>query len=485
MNIPGSAKPLSSEELNKIIENSFRILGEIGVLVQNDELINLLRNAGAEVNSGSRRVKFSRKFIENFLNGASENYDEIDGLEVSCLLPYGKRAIYSHGVECTAGTYPQMYMDFDGNIRPHTEKTVSDMTRLADYLPNIDRIGVMGVPSDIPAAPASLLHMRLCAWKYAQNKLSGCGEVHNKSFIPYIIEMGKIMADYKNAPLRRYAFAEVELISPLRFMEAEAAVFVEMWKNNLLCGVGFMHSAGGSSPVTLAATVSLALCESIFVSILYRLCFGFKKLWFQLNASVLDMKSAMFPFGRPERGIMALAMGQIADKFNAGLWASGIFADAKSPSCEAGMQAAFTMTPAVMAGSLGLECFGLLSGAEIGSPVQLVIDNEFAGGIKRFARGFEVNENTLAYDVIKEEAESGFFTGHEHTVEHFRTEHWAPEFFSRETLSAWNKPGKKTDTVFAREIAEKVFKEYWPQNITDDVERELRKVIKSAEKQML
>jgi trimethylamine--corrinoid protein Co-methyltransferase len=257
-----------------------------------------------------------------------------------------------------------------------------------------------------------------------------------------------------------------------------------MWKRDLLCGVGFMHSAGGSAPATLAGTLSLVLAESVFVCILYRLCYGWKKLWFQSNASILDMKHAMFPFGRPERGLLTLAIGQLARHFKAGLWASAVFADAKVPSCEAGMQAAFNMTPAILAGSLGLECFGLLSGAEIGSAVQLVIDNEFAGALKRFARGFEVTDETLAYDTIRECAEEGFFTGSEHTVRHFRGEHWEPAIFSREGLNAWKASGRKTDVDQARASAAEILDTYHPRGISEDVERALTSIIARARKNL-
>jgi trimethylamine--corrinoid protein Co-methyltransferase len=322
--------------------------------------------------------------------------------------------------------------------------------------------------------------MRLVAWKNAERKLSGCGEIQAARLIPYVVEMSQIMADFQKAPLRRYAFAEVEMISPLRFKSEECAVFVEMAKRGLLCGVGFMHSAGGSAPATLAGTLSLIVAESLFVNILYRLYYGLTKLWFQCNASVLDMQHAMFPFGRPERGLLTLAMGQIARHFRAGLWASAVYPDAKVPSCEAGLQAAFNMTPAILAGSPGLECFGLLSGAEMGSAVQLVIDNDFAGALKRFARGFDVNEETLAYDAVAECAEQGFFTGCEHTVRHFRAEHWEPRVFSRESLSAWQASGRTVDTDRARAIAADILRDHHPQGISPEVEKDLTRVVTAA-----
>lgn len=484
MNRWKSVKLLTDREIELIHDQALRVLAEIGVVVQNQKLLALLAEQGAQVDLAKKRVCFPKKWMEEFIAGASPEFDEREDLQVSCTLPWGKRHIYSNGVEITAGTYPQFYLTLDNQVVPHTLESVAFMTQLADRMENIDRLGTMGVPSDIPPL-LSPLYQRLIAWKYARRKLSSCGEVRSLELLPYIVEMGQIMADAKKTPLGRYLYAEVELISPLQFTEVEAAIFVDFWRRGLVCGIGFMYSAGGSGPATLAGTVALMVAESLFINVLYRHCYGLKKLWFQCNSSVLDMKVAMFPFGRPERGLMTLAMGQLADYYRAGLWASAVYADAKLPSTEAGMQSAFNTVPSIMAGSLGLECFGILSGGEIGSAVQLVIDNEFGGALKRFARGFEVNADTLAFDLVKELGPGGVFTGTEHTAHHYRNEHWQPALFSREGVNAWLKDGRKIDADKAREICRQVEKDDHLRNIDEPTERAIMEVIKKAEQHLL
>ncbi len=478
------ANSLADKEVELILANALELLADPGMVVENEELLDLLASHGAQVDKTKEIARFPVNLTERLIAESSEEYDAIEGLEVSCLLPYGKRREYSHGLEITAGTYPQFYHTPDGEIVQHTAATVAEITRLADYLPNIDRLGAMGIPSDLPAEMGPL-YMRLIGWKNAQRKLSGCGEVRNPALIPYLVEMGEIIADYKKAPVRRYTFAEVELIAPLKFTRAEASIFTDYWKRGLLAGIGTMHSAGGSAPATLAGTVSLDVAESLFISFLYRFCYGMKKLWLQSNSSILDMQRGMFPFGRPERGLIALAVGQTARAIKAGLWASSIYADAKTPGIEAGMQASFNAIPVIMAGSLGLECFGILSGAEMNSAVQLVIDNEYGAGLKRFARGFEVNEDTLALDVIREVGPGGFFGGTDHTVAHYRTEHWQPEIFSREGLNSWMASGKKTELDRAAEIVRTILKEYHPSGMDETTEKRLLAVIERCRKDVL
>ena len=59
------------------------------------------------------------------------------------------------------------------------------------------------------------------------------------------------------------------------------------------------------------------------------------------------------------------------------------------------------MYVAVMAGAIGFGTVGHLENAVTFSPLQLVIDNEIARYVRHAIRGIEVNEETLALDVIE------------------------------------------------------------------------------------
>ncbi len=479
-----SAEVLTPAEVNLLHDQALAILAEIGVHVGHPLLLGLLGDLGAQVDHKTRVVRFPRAWMEQFLSEASDEYDEDDSLIVSCTLPYGKRREYAGGMETTAGTYPQYFLGFEGRCRPHTLQTAADMTRLADALPNIDRLGVMGSPSDVPPLLGPL-YMRLVAWKHAERKLSGCGEVRDARLIPYIFEMGRIFADYKGEPASRYTFAEVELLSPLRFGAVEAEIFVRFWEAGYKAGIGFMPTAGASAPVTLAATATVMIAESLFVSVLYRACYGLRKLYLQANSSILDMRSGYFPFSRPERALLMLAVGQMARHYRAGLWASAVHSDSKGVDIEAGYGASFNAIPAVMAGTLGLECYGLVSNAEANSPVQLVVDDEYLGAIKRFCASFEVNGETLAWDLLRERGIGGNFLDAEHTARHFRCEHWQPGLFSREPLNAWLSGEQKLAADLAREKAEAILGDYHPRGMDEETEKALREVIGRARRELL
>ena len=484
MRIRGCAEVLSDAEVQAIHDATLTVLEQVGAEVECPELLGMLGDHGVEVDLAAKRARLKRPWMEAFLDASSDDYDERPGLQSSCLLPDGQRAAYSNGVECTAGAYPQMYLDVDGDLREHTMETVAVMTRLGDALPNIDRMGVMGVPSDMPGK-LQPMWMRMNAWRYAAQTRCGCGEVHHPELIPYIIEMCELWADAKGLDPHVVTFAETEMVSPLRLRRNEATIVHEFWKRGYLAGIGSMPAAGASAPATLAGTLVVALAETLFVNAVYRILFGLKKLWLQINASILDMRRGMMPLGRPERGLLSLAMGQMARHYRAGVWTSGIYNDAKAPSPESGYQAAAVMVPAIMAGSLAAETFGLLSSGEIGSPVQLVLDDEFAGMLKRLVRGMVVDDETLDVADIVRLGPGGFFTDTDHTAKHFRSEYWEPTLFSQEALNAWLSTPDRTHALErAQEKARHLMATHQPDNMDDDTRRRLEAIIDRAAKEL-
>ena len=196
--------------------------------------------------------------------------------------------------------------------------------------------------------------------------------------------------------------AVVYLISPLCFKAMEADRFEKCYKKGFNISVSSLCSAGGTAPVTLAGALVQNLAELLFVNLLDRVFYENKRLVIGNRIGIMDMKSAMFPYGRPEIGITNLAMGNIARHLKAEYISNSFSADAKLPSSEAGMQKSMSAITGILAGSTNFYTMGLLSIDEIVSEEQLVIDNEFVGMLKRMARGFELDEETMAFDVIKE-----------------------------------------------------------------------------------
>jgi len=113
------------------------------------------------------------------------------------------------------------------------------------------------------------------------------------------------------------------------------------------------------------------------------------------------MRAGMFPFARPERALIMLAVARWpgTTKPHCG---PAPFTMTARPAMPRAIRSQLNAIPALMAGTLGLECYGMVSSGDANSPLQMAIDNEYIGAVKRFANGFEVSEETLAWKEIME-----------------------------------------------------------------------------------
>ena len=250
---------------------------------------------------------------------------------------------------------------------------------------------------------------------------------------------------------RDFFSAAVYFQSPLQFGRAEAEHYVWFAERGYRVGIGLMLSSGGTGPATLAGALSLQLAELLCIHMLQRAVWGERRLDLYCSLTPLDMRRGMYPYGRPERPLAAVAMAQMARRYRASFAGHAGHADAKRPSCEAGAQKVLTALPLLMACGSAHISAGLLSVDEVFSPIQMILDEEATAALQRFARGFEITEETLAFDTTAQVGPGGCFTDTDHTLRHFRGEHWQPGLGSRDMRRAWQDAGSRTDVDLARE----------------------------------
>ncbi|MGQ9462206.1 MAG: trimethylamine methyltransferase family protein [Candidatus Fervidibacter sp.] len=463
MKIWGNWEPLSKREEEKLHETALRILEEVGVVVENESVLKRLAEFGALVDFPCRRVFFKREFVEEFL----ENSERFDWENAG---PYvgGSAAIYSG-----------YYLDPETEeFRPWTITNMLRYFKVARYLG-------LGISSayvfQLNEVPNEAL---VPFFHYFALKFTGraSASVNNVKWAPTVLKMGEAFAEETKTSLQQVLSpVHIHLVSPLRFSAEEAKIFAFFAENGVRIGIGTMSVLGSNAPVTIAGALSLHLAQNFFINILNRAYFGEKQLHFSSAISPLDMRTLMQSYGRPEKELCNVAMAQLARRYGANFFPHTGHSDAKKPGPEAGFEKALNALPTLITcGRIGISC-GLLSVDEVYSPVQLVIDREIVDALRRFVQGFEVDDETLAFDTVKEVGPGGVFTGTEHTANHWRRELWVPTVFAREMFNAWRQKGGKTEVELAREIRFEALKsEPLPVYTPAQLERKLLSIMKKA-----
>jgi trimethylamine--corrinoid protein Co-methyltransferase len=196
------------------------------------------------------------------------------------------------------------------------------------------------------------------------------------------------------------------------------------------------------------------------------------------SGSNADMRTGSLCIGTPEDALFSLINGQLAKYYKLPCRISGALSDSKCVDAQAGYETMMTLLMAQMAGgNFILHAGGILESYLCVSFEKLMIDDEVMGMVKRIGRGVEVNEETLAFDVVKEVGPQGAFIDHDHTFEHFRTEFYQPVLSDRDNAIKWKERGSLTAEQRANARWKKLLSEYEEPKLPADVDRDLRKFI--------
>jgi trimethylamine--corrinoid protein Co-methyltransferase len=106
-----------------------------------------------------------------------------------------------------------------------------------------------------------------------------------------------------------------------------------------------------------------------------------------------------------------------------------------------------------------------------------VIDNEIAGWINRFGQGIDVNQKSLAFDIIASVGPGGNYLYENHTVEGFRREHLFSALLDRGYQLSWPEHESESVVAKAREKAQAVLSAESAGWLPEDARREIQSIL--------
>jgi trimethylamine--corrinoid protein Co-methyltransferase len=329
----------------------------------------------------------------------------------------------------SAGGFCCFIWDLDGQRRYATLRDVRQSLRLADKL---DQITYTGLPC---AAQDVLVQVRPVVMAAelvkATRKLGGI-ETFQREHVGYVARIGEVVAGGREAHRRDpilVGYAEAR--TPLCIDAVMADVMLAHLELGLPQSLDTMPNAGATAPMSAAGVLSLGLAETLGGLVLGFAVDSNATMTVDLTPGYCDMRSMLFDYAGAERMPLLAARVQLVSEYYG--CPSGIHGgktNACVPGIQAGVEKAISMYVAVVAGAIGYGTVGHLENAVTFSPLQLVIDNEIARYVRRAVRGIEVNEETLALDLIEEVGVNGHTFDHEHTASHYRNEELLSPFFN-------------------------------------------------------
>jgi trimethylamine--corrinoid protein Co-methyltransferase len=232
--------------------------------------------------------------------------------------------------------------------------------------------------------------------------------------------------------------------------------------------------SGAMAPVTLAGALALQHAEAMAGIALTQIVRPGAPVLYGGFTSNVDMKTGSPAFGTPEYLQAAQASGQLARRLGVPLRSSNVNA-ANCPDAQAAYESSLSLWGAISGqASMIKHAAGWLHGGLTASLEKLIIDAEVLQMVAASLEPFEVNNDTLALDAIREVGPAGHFFGSTHTMERYEHAFYAPLLSNWSNHETWLESGSVNTEQRANQIWKQLLQEYEQPPIDPSVDEALR-----------
>jgi trimethylamine--corrinoid protein Co-methyltransferase len=484
--VTGLINVLTREEMQRIHDAAVDVLANVGMKIDHDEALRYLEAFGCDVDRYCKVVKFPSTVTEEAVEKMRTDHGR--SRPVKDRMPMRYTALYfstqaraiRHDFDVNTGGFCPFIYDLTGRRRRASLRDVRESIRLADALEHIDMIGL---PCSDQSVPSQLRPVAMAAELVKHTEKLGGVEAWTARDVDYLTEIG-IVVRGSEAELRQrpVLIGYAEARSPLCIDHNMADLFIAYVKRGFPQSLDTMPAGGTTAPVTSAGTLTLGIAETLGGLMLAYAIDEEAVISIDVCPTLTDMTSLNYSYAGADRLPMIAAVVQmITDFYGRPTGVHGGKTDACAPGIHAGIDKALSMIFPVLAGATGIGTVGHLENAVTFSPVQLVIDDEIVGHIKRMLRGFEVTEETLAVDVIKEVGIGGNYLLHESTARLFRRESWLSGLMPRMPWESWENQEIIGMVEKAKDAARKVITSHHPRPLSDEQLREIDRIVETAQ----
>lgn len=426
--IPASFyKPLTDSGVSKIVEAAFEILSKSGMAVYSPTASEAFKTAGAQINPVTRVVKLPKRLIEDAIasNPSSITLCSRDGKNDVVLEK--NRVHYG-----TGGTAIYVLDPETGQRRYSTTEDVVLNARMVNELENIHLFTINVFPHDITGKDDIDINRFFHSLDNTNKHVMG--GIYSMSGLKKVIKMAEVIAGNSKALKEKPFVSFITLvISPFKIDKDYGEMTSYIAKEGLPVVVPTEPICGTTSPITLAGNVLTHVAETLGAVCMVQCVNKGAPAICGSVGSITDLRTMNHLSGPIERAMINAAVAQVMQTLEIPLYSTGGTTDSKSVDIQAAYESAMSSLLVAMSGANYIhDVAGLMEFDLTVSYEKLVVDNEILGMCQRVLRGIEVNDDTLATELMIEKGPAKDFLAEEHTVRYMREEFFVPKLANRE-----------------------------------------------------
>ena len=446
----GVYQPLTEESLNKIHQTAMKVIEEVGFQVNSETALELFKKAGAQVDKEKNLVRLSRDKVMELVNMAPSDV-MLCGQEEKHDIFLGGNRVYAG----TGGTALYMYTLETGEKKLANLDDLKNIARLVHGLDNIHLFMLPTYPSELPVEKVDVNRFFAGLDNTTKHIMGG---VYTIEGVDRVIKMAEIVAGSAEKLRARPLISMVACsISPLKLDGHYGDLVVHIAESGIPLVCPAEPLCGATSPVTLAGNLVIQTVDSLMGVMLSQIIKPGTPVIFGSVATSTDLNTLKYLAGSVEMGLLNAGGAQLAQFYKLPFYATGGMTDSKVLDAQSGYETAVTNLLCALAGANFIhDSAGLMEFAMSTCFEKYVIDDEIVGMIMRAVEGIRVDDETLAFDLIKQVGPGGNFVTAKHTRRFMRSEHYEPVLSDRNYRQEWEANGAKETWQRASERVQEI-----------------------------
>jgi len=465
---------LGDDLIEKVIAEGFELLMNPGVRVHNSEALELLADAGAQVDFPSQIAYVPSEIVQEALDAAPPAFHLYD-LNGRPVVHYG-----GDRVQFDPGSAAITVLDSDTQEQraPVTADFVK-FVKLVETLPQLDAQSTAIICSDVPEEIGDLYRLYL-ALNYGRKPIV-TGAFRKDTWWTMKDMLALVAGGAAELAAQPIAIFDVCPSPPLLWSDLTCQNLIDCARERIPSQLVSMPLAGATAPVTLAGAVVQHTAECMSGVTISQLANPGAPIVWGGSPAVFDMREGTTPMGAVGTWMIDAAYAEVGKSLGLPTHAYLGMSDAKVVDAQCGLESAGGALIGALAGINMISGAGMMDFESCQSFEKLVIDAEIIGMAKRLIAGVEARDDPIALTLMRELEHRADYLGQLHTARWFSQEQYVPsEVIDRGSLESWRQKGARSTWERARERVDRLMVQYEPSPLADGLPSELHAIALNA-----
>lgn len=434
---------LTEEEVEAIWRGILAVLEKTGVRFEDKKALEILDKGGSKVDYDDMRVRFPPGLVTECLRKCPSSF-RLEGRDRENDVVIGANKLYF----CSSPGMQSVDLN-TWEPREATRKEYYDAVTIYDALPNLHMLhGNSPHFSFEGVHPVMATLETFAARTRNSSKINGAGPwLENDIFQKQMADVVGARPRFGIGASPPLTWSEVMCSGGIRAVEAGFP---------MMLATGDIY--GATAPATIGGAVVHNCATIAAATVLMELVKPGSPVIVANFTWPQNMRTGAPAFGNIAVALHDTAFNQVWRRYGipVGDITAGIGNSKGIDFQNAYERGILTLVDAISGASF-VWLHGCVHGELTSHPLQAILDDDIAGMIGHFIEGIEVNDETLAIDLIDEVGPlPGFYLDKEHTRKWWVSEQFIPKVADMLTLPEWVKAGKKTCIDYAKERMEQI-----------------------------